>query len=372
MGDWNMIRYLNEGERQRSRELWEEAFPEDSRSFDDYYFAEKLKDNRILVREEEGQIAAMIQMNPYRIQAAGRQWQVDYLVGVATRSTCRHRGYMRSLLLKMMADMREEGMPFCFLMPADKAIYRPFGFTYIYRQPFYQLKPDCRLEETELIPWKDSVAGSRYLTEAAAWMNQWIEDRYEVFAVRDPAYVRRLLKELTSENGSFRLLHDQGQLVGMISEWGLEKREQRLLYCREAYMQEAEFPKPTIMARIITPEVFVRPIRLKREYPGEAAVIYLRLSDPLIAENDGWWEWHLNRERSWMERVCRAEEISVSKGMAGSRGSVEEAAEKACHELELTVEELTAWLFGYQVPEQAKELEAVVRPLQGVFLDEIV
>lgn len=351
MGDWNMIRYLNGEEKLKSRELWEEAFPEDSRSFDDYYFAEKLKDNRILVREDEdGQIASMIQLNPYRIQAAGRQWQVDYLVGVATRRTCRHRGYMRSLLLKMMADMREEGMPFCFLMPADEAIYRPFGFTYIFRQPSYQLKTDVKLEQKELIPWQDSAAGSRFLTEVAAWMNQWLEERYEVFAVRDLAYVRRLLKELASEKGSFRLLYDQERMVGMIGDWGLE---QRLLYCQEAYVQETQPSKPAIMARIIAPDVFVRAVCLKREYPREEAVVRLHLSDPLIADNDGWWQWHLNRESSWMERT---------DGAAGAD----------CYELALTVDELTAWLFGYQVPEQAKELEAVVMPLQGIFLDEIV
>ena len=49
-----MIRYLNGDEKGASRDLWEEAFPEDSRSFDDYYFLEKMKDNRILVLEEGG------------------------------------------------------------------------------------------------------------------------------------------------------------------------------------------------------------------------------------------------------------------------------------------------------------------------------
>ena len=70
-----MIRYLTEEERGLSRDLWEEAFPEDSRSFDDYYFSEKIKENRILAlcRDEEGvspaSIESMIQLNPYEIQA---------------------------------------------------------------------------------------------------------------------------------------------------------------------------------------------------------------------------------------------------------------------------------------------------------------
>ncbi len=43
-----MIRYLTAEEKPLSRDLWEEAFPEDSRSFDDYYYSEKIKGNRIL------------------------------------------------------------------------------------------------------------------------------------------------------------------------------------------------------------------------------------------------------------------------------------------------------------------------------------
>lgn len=313
-----MIRYLLDEEKGESRELWEEAFPEDSWSFVDYYFKEKIKDNRVLVLEEEvaetdmehGWIASMIHLNPYGIRAAGERWKVDYLVGVATRKDRRHRGYMRSLLNRMMENMRNEGMPFCFLMPADEAIYRPFGFTYIYRQPSMDVKAGVVLEEREILagrsgedtgrrdgrnqaealgrmgtpevpgmlkvpgvsglPGMSEMPGMSQVSEItnmpdlprlSAWMNAWLVSRYEVFAIRDEAYVCRLLKEIASENGNFRLLYDQGNLVGMRSEWGLEKREQRLLYGENSYVEEIAPPKPAIMARIITPEKFVRAIR---------------------------------------------------------------------------------------------------------------
>ena len=38
-----MIRYLEQEEKGRTRELWEEAFPEDSVSFADYYYKEKME-----------------------------------------------------------------------------------------------------------------------------------------------------------------------------------------------------------------------------------------------------------------------------------------------------------------------------------------
>lgn len=413
-----MIRYLLDEEKGESRELWEEAFPEDSRSFADYYFKEKIKDNRILVLEEEvpetdmghGRIASMIHLNPYWIRAAGERWKVDYLVGVATRKDRRHRGYMRSLLNRMMEDMRNEGMPFCFLMPADEAIYRPFGFTYIYRQSSMDVKAGVVLEEREILagrseedagrgddrnqaetlgrmgtpevpgmlkvpgvsemPGVSELPGMSQVSEItnmpdlprlSAWMNDWLGSRYEVFAIRDEDYVCRLLKEIDSENGNFRLLYDQGNLVGMRSEWGLEKREQRLLYGENSYVEEIAPPKPAIMARIITPEKFVRAIRLDEAYAGEQMTICLEIRDPLIRQNDGLWKWHLDHGTSYLEPWS----------VPWNHSQTEPEGER---NITLTIEELTFWLFGYGIPEavEAAGLEHVVRTLRGVFLDEIV
>ena len=48
-----MMRYLSQEEKKNTISLWTEAFPEDSDSFLEYYYREKIKDNRILVAEEE-------------------------------------------------------------------------------------------------------------------------------------------------------------------------------------------------------------------------------------------------------------------------------------------------------------------------------
>lgn len=382
-----MIRYLTAEEKPLSRDLWEKAFPEDSRSFDDYYYSEKIKGNRILalygeepenagteagaeasadVRMEERpggasemeapgdvpgteargglpRIDAMIQLNPYLLQVGPRRWRVDYLVGVATRKDRRHRGYMRRLLLRMMADMRAEGTPFCFLMPADEAIYRPFGFTYIFDQPRWRLRPEaeahlCRRDAAEL----PDAAG--------AWMERWLANRYQVYAVRDGDYVRMLAAETASEDGRVDALYDGPRLIGFHSMWGWQEKEQRLLYAEPSYIEEAAPPKPAIMARIISPETFVRAVRLRDRVKAEEVVISLALEDPLIGENQGIWRWHLNHQTSWLE--------------PGETAGGEP--------LRLTVTELTAWLFGYEIPEAAKTWETVVQPLQGVFLDEVV
>ena len=79
------VRYLDSSEKKRCRSLWEEAFPEDSASFVDYYMEEKTKDNRILVLEENGRILSMLHRNPYEVYAGDRLWKCDYIVGGAAK-----------------------------------------------------------------------------------------------------------------------------------------------------------------------------------------------------------------------------------------------------------------------------------------------
>lgn len=363
------LRYLDEAERAMSRELWEEAFPEDSKVFGDYYFTEKVKDNRVLVLEENDRIDAMIQLNPYRLQVKNQQWQIDYLVGVATRKDRRHRGYMRRLLAKMMVDMRAEGMPFCFLMPVDEAIYRPFGFTFIYDQPRFEWR------EEKPVEWRTvSVIAEHHLEQAADWMNRWFANRYQVYAVRDRDYLERLIKEIASEYGTLNLIFDDDRLIGAESFWGLEKKVQRLLYAEDPYIKEVKAPKPAIMARIIDVERFMAVISLSAKVMDEQKTLILQIEDPLIPENQGIWRWTLNHETSWLEKieVLAAESEDDQEGQLLLKAS--ELAEEPgiIPDLTLTITELTTWLFGYDIPEEAEAFSDVIQPLQGVFLDEVV
>ncbi|MDO4268469.1 MAG: GNAT family N-acetyltransferase [Eubacteriales bacterium] len=360
-----MIKYLTAEEKPCSRDLWEEAFPEESSSSDEYYFSEKLKSNRILAivsGENPLRAESMIHLNPYLMQVGNRRWRVDYLVGVATRRDKRHQGYMRRLLIRMMEDMRQERAPFCFLMPADAAIYRPFGFTYIFDQPQWRLA-DSAVADLRRRPVQE------VLETAAVWMNRWMDTRYQVHTVRDCAYVRQLIKELASEAGTLEALYDGGSLVGIQGIWGQEKRTQRLLYGEASYIEEDKPARPAIMARIITPEEFVKVIRLKDTTETEELVIPLFLEDPLIPDNQGAWSWHLTREMSWLEPAeeaagCKPQTVEAAKTSAGTEDA---SAENG---LRLTVTELTGWLFGYDIPEAARPWAEAVEPLEGVFIDE--
>ena len=82
-------------------------------------------------------------------------------------------------------------------------------------------------------------------------MEEWLSARYEAYCSRDESYVKRLVKELASEDGALELMYDGERLCGLFSEWGLGEREQRLLYTEASFAGEDRAgEKPAIMARI--------------------------------------------------------------------------------------------------------------------------
>ena len=106
-------RYLSNEEKRACEGLWSEAFFEDSDSFREYYFTEKVKTNQILVAEKDGQILSMIHRNPYQLNIKKQKVICDYLVGVATK--IENRG---SLVIACGDDGR--GKPHGFGVAAPK------------------------------------------------------------------------------------------------------------------------------------------------------------------------------------------------------------------------------------------------------------
>ena len=363
------MRYLKQEEKETSRALWEAAFPEDSRSFDDYYFNEKLKDNRILVKEENGEVISMAHLNPYRVQVRGREYGLFYIVGVATKEECRHRGHMRDILTALLQDMRRERLPFTFLMPAAEAIYLPFGFRFIYDQAHWGWNMETAGEDSRLRRETYSaaqiLADPRLIREIARWQQRFLEQRFEVLAVRDEAYIRRLMAELASENGFVSLLYRQEEgetaIAAMESAWGLEKTEQRFLYGDETVTEEIKPKTPAIMARITHLEEFAASISLREDAPVEQMQVILTAFDRLIPENDGNFLWTLDKNSSTMEKL--------PDGWAFQAGE----PAYSVYRLALSVEELAQWLFGYRMPaEEMPQWFQWIRPLEGVCLDEVV
>lgn len=364
--------YLSDSDKPETKALWHHCFPEDSRSFVDYYYNEKIKDNQILVKKVNGMIVSMAQMNPYEAQLKGRSFKTDYIVGVATEEKWRHKGHMRDILKRMLQDMYNEKKPFTFLMAADEAIYLPFDFAVINKTGTAALKQNegVRLNRVVCQDRKEDCE------KAAVYMEQWLEKRYDLYCKRDASYVSRLLKELGSENGELEFLYEGEELSGLQAFWGIEKREERLLYADGHLTEGADAEKKLsdmhpIMFRITNLEALLPVFGLK---PGEVERIELvfQIEDLFIEENAGVYHWVLTPDSSEVKRIVQKEQLSAAGISSGDMSKSGVA--------KIRIKDMASWLFGHQKPADLwPDAEkgmlsqmASVGVLEKVFIDEIV
>lgn len=256
-------KYLSAEERGRTRALYQAAFPEDTERFVDFYYQYKTRDNQILVLEQDGQIVSMLHRNPYIMIMNGYEFLADYIVAVATEKAFRHQGCMRKLLEKALNDMADQGMPFTFLMPASESIYAPFDFVWI-----------CPYTELPM----------RVARMSAEAQNRYLAGRYQMFCKRNARYMENLQAERIAETGEAMPDHI-----------------------------------PPFMARVTDVTSMLRLIGSREE-----KVLYLKIKDPIVEKNNGYFCWTTAPEESVVERM-------------------EEAPEHI--DLELTIGELTSFLF---------------------------
>lgn len=268
------LRKLRQEEHIKTRKLWEAIFTEDTPEFLDYYYSAKTRDNEIYVIEEDDKIVSMLHLNPYQMRIGEKWYQTHYIVAVATDERYRKRGYMAALLKYVMQVMTDRGEPFTFLMPASEAIYKPFGFEFIYVQKRGKITGHRSLDKS----LEMCFAKEEDCEEIAEFANSFLE-KYDVVTWRDADYYKTLLTEQMSENGGILLAKRDGKLQGVFcyakdeisynrkfeireplcyrkkdlkhAVWTLTGNETESISC----IGYGEETKPMIMAKVLHPEM---------------------------------------------------------------------------------------------------------------------
>lgn len=311
-------------ENQRARKLYEEIFDEDSPAFVDYYFRVKAAENEIFVVENEKQeILATLHLNPYKMMFCGEKAKTNYIVAVATRADCRHQGMMRSLLQASLQEMYRREETFTWLMPAAEAIYRPFGFRFIYEKNKMTVTADvlrrAETDENWQIHSDQEVSGDIFceeakkedLAELACFAEKQLSKLAEVYTVHDIAYFEQRMQEVGCEGGRLVLIRNENRICGYFL--ALKKDREAWEIVVEDAVQKKAFPAvlhwfgaseekctftafpqiweqyaqsenvPAIMGRIVHLERFVCCLKIKKEQEWK-----IRLTDSLIPENNGY------------------------------------------------------------------------------------
>ena len=311
-------------ENQRARKLYEEIFDEDSPAFVDYYFRVKAAENEIFVVENEKQeILATLHLNPYEMMFCSEKVKTNYIVAVATRADCRHQGMMCSLLQASLQEMYRREETFTWLMPAAEAIYRPFGFRFIYEKNKMTVTADvlqrAETDENWQIHSDQEVSGDIFceeakkedLAELACFAEKQLSKLAEVYTVHDIAYFEQRMQEVGCDGGSLILIRKEKEICGYFL--ALKKDREAWEIVVEDAVQKKAFPAvlhwfgtseekctftafpqiweqyaqsenvPAIMGRIVHLERFVCCLKIKKEQEWK-----IRLTDSLIPENNGY------------------------------------------------------------------------------------
>ncbi|RKN48309.1 GNAT family N-acetyltransferase [Micromonospora endolithica] len=84
--------------------------------------------NRTLIVEEDGRTLAAASAIPMRQNLRGRVQTMAGVAGVATHPLARRQGHVRTLLRRLLDEMRDEGHPLTALWPFRPTFYERFGY----------------------------------------------------------------------------------------------------------------------------------------------------------------------------------------------------------------------------------------------------
>ena len=345
-----MIKYLNQKEKIFTKPLYKEAFFEDSDSFVNYYYEEKLKDNRILADIEGESIRSMLMLNPYKISFFNKIYNLDYIVAVATGKEFKRQGYMRRLLNKALCDMNAENVPFTYLIPANKDYYLPFDFAFVankneYNANFSGLKKQVIKEEPD----------KELIFRILDFINNEVSKDNDVYTYRDENYFIRDLKEIASEDGFINIYSDENDIVAYESFWGkkLELKERIV----SSKLANREFGKENIMVRITDIVELLSNFRAK-----EPIDIIIKINDNIIEAQNGYFRIEMDERYSSVSRISDI----------GDRGFAE-----------FDIADFTGWIFGYVSDTKcslinfldkstAKKTLDSINKISGIFINELV
>lgn len=305
--------------------MYEANFPEDTERFVDYYYTYKTADNRILVMENAGKPEVMIHLNPYVFRIFGQAAPVNYVVAVATDVSARRQGKMAAVMEYALRDMAREHQPFTFLIPANPAVYRSSGFTFVDSEDYADYDVECvgeRLAST-CRDYRLRRAETSDIPAMVRFANALLEREYDIFPEHTEAYYRRMMAEMACQDGGLVLLvgestpgqecisgqerrKNQGkeseQIYGIFSYGRDEERAelQELLveaeYRRELFMRIREWQpslsvsKMDFMFRILDLRALVPMLRSR-----ESCVLKVQVLDRILPENAGAYKIALDR-----------------------------------------------------------------------------
>lgn len=367
-----MIYYLESREFNRCRELYEEVFEEDSKSFVDFYFNNLMQNHQVLVEEQADRIISMAQWINRKMQLQHNSLPIPYLFAVATKKEYRRQGRMGNLLNKLLFDLYQQKFPFAYLIPVAEGIYEPYGFrmgNIRKKKMWHNMEP--HQEQTgaarptlKVVKLQESNFGD-YITPLLEYIQNYLEKNWDMYLNRDILYYQSLMRLLSCEGGSIFVLLEQEKIKGYGYTEQRANTALRECIVNEAYeafflqaiceiynQESIEVRGNWLEVRIVDLMSMFKLLTAEKEFQ-----LTIQITDSIISENQKTWKLIF---RQWENEI-----------------KADVAATKEQWELQMDISELTEFLFGdYQIPvsipEQVKIKMGYIHRYQKIYINEEV
>ena len=205
------IRSAKECEQNNIMEIWNYCF-NDGPKFTEYYFNNKYKNYNTIVVEEETNIVSSLQLNQYKIQLNGKEYDTSYIVGVSTLPEARGKGYMKYIMDFTLNELYRKNQLVSILMPIDYRLYRKYGYEHCYDQIEYEVN----IEDLRGFKSSGSLikANLDYINEMMNIEKSFLKNLNGT-VIRDENYYKNLFKEVESEEG-YIYIHKNEEYDGYI------------------------------------------------------------------------------------------------------------------------------------------------------------
>lgn len=201
-----MLREALRDDKSEIYDVWKHAYPNQSRSYLNYYFKHLFDLGRCVLYTEDRRIVSSIQINEHILRIHGKYLMSGYLTGVSTLPDYRRRGHMRTIMESVL-DEEEHNHLITLIQAFNPKLYEQFGFTTVYYQKFYTIYHEFLVKsQTDMIS---------YAAEAFELLNVYQEfvTYFDGSYERDEEYYSLLLKELITNQKKLIVYRDEWKQV---------------------------------------------------------------------------------------------------------------------------------------------------------------
>lgn len=318
-----MIRLLENQEKQKTRPLYEHCFKEDTKEYIDYYYNQLIRENEVMVNEQDGETVSAVHLIPKQVITGNVKTGIIYIYAVGTWEKYRNRGYITEIFQTIIKRMYDNMDTFTYLIPSSEEnaeIYRKYGFEYV-MDKYEIVEAEHRRKPSHSIITRK--AENSDLVKLSIFAQQTVYNNHSVSLSKDVEYFRKIKKITEIEGGTIDIFVNNKVIVGYriiidndIFEEVLDSSIQNLSWLGKK-------KKPYAMARIINIRKILRQFAFKDFKERK-----IKIKDLVIKENEGYFKMKYYHGSVKLEK-CNKDNI----------GKVD---------FDVTIGELGAHIFGYK------------------------